>query len=405
MIPARHKSLLRYWGSHFKTRRQVGVVVEEFRPLIRQGWECHLVLEREPDDREWLTDLTAQGVRIHLEPRPKRKFSPTTITRTAWLCRKVRPDVFICENIHDSPLLGAAISCVPIRIWIKRAMNNAFERMDPPSMWVRLAPTTRLSCALATRIIAVSSAVREELVGLGIPEKKVWVRPNPRRLGDRSPAMARTAVRSTFGLAETDVVWTSVGHAVPVKGWDMLIRAFHRVALADPRAKLLLVGGISRPAEVETTRCLRSEIERLGLGEVVSFTGQVEDVTSLLKASDGFVMSSRAEGFSNALIEALEAGLPCVATHVGIASDVIRPGVNGFLIDRTDEASLAEVLTELTADDTVRAEYAKNSAVPASIPTLIQYAESLAQDFENLRLDRTRTSHPLSAAEERNAQP
>jgi glycosyltransferase involved in cell wall biosynthesis len=376
--------ILRYWGSHFKSYRQVGLVVEQFRPMVQRGWECHLFLEREPDDSDWLAELKTLGVRIHLEPRPSRKLDLRCISRVARLCRGLQPDVFVCENIHDSPLIGAAIARIPVRVWTKNAMNSAFELGSQPSLRNRLALTIRLSCALATRVFAVSSAVRDELVGLGVSAEKVLIRPNPRGLG-KVGVTKNEDVRRSLNLSDTDVVWTSVGHAVPVKGWDMLIRAFHRVAESDARAKLLLVGGLERPEERETADFLRSEIERLGLGGKVRLTGHVEDIASLLWASDAFVMSSHSEGFSIALIEALEAGLPCVATRVGIAPDVIRHGFNGMLVDRFNEKQLAEALIELTCDDSLRARLTENSGVPEIIPTLEEYALRMAEDFAALR--------------------
>jgi glycosyltransferase involved in cell wall biosynthesis len=381
------RRILRYSGTHFKTQRLATQFAEEFRPLAQRGWECHLVLGRMPDDSDWLTEFKALGVEIHLAPRPARKFDPSCIAHTVRLCRKLKPDVFVCENIHDSPLVGATVARVPVRIWIKRAMNSDFERGCQPTLKSRLALTTRLSCAMSTRVLAVSGAVRDELVGLGIPGSKILVRPNPRRLGG-SRTQGREDIRGRLGLLDTDVVWTSVGHAVPVKGWHMLIRAFHKVAQSDQRAKLVLVGSLERPEETATTTLLRAEIERLGLAGNVRFTGKVENIADILSASDAFVMASHSEGFSNSLIEALGAGLPCLATRVGIAADVIRQKVNGMLVDRFNEHDLAEALAEMTGDDSLRAALAGNASVPESIPDLEDYARRMADDFSALVLQR-----------------
>ncbi|MEI6176288.1 MAG: glycosyltransferase [Verrucomicrobiota bacterium] len=371
--------MLRYWGSHFKSHRQVGLFIDQFRPMVQRGWECHLVLEREPDDSDWLAEMKALGVGIHLEPRPSHKLNLSCISRVARLCCGLRPEVFVCENIHNSPLIGAALARVPVRVWIKHSMNSSFELGSRPSLKNRLALTVRVSCALASRVFAVSSAVRDELVGLGLSAEKILIRPNPRLLG--KPSIAKKEdVRGSLGLSDTDIVWTSVGHAVPVKGWDMLLRAFHRVEQADARTKLLLVGGLDRPEERETAALLRSEIKRLGLEGKVRLTGDFEDVASLLRASDAFVMPSHSEGFSVALIEALEAGLPCLATRVGIATDVIQEGFNGMLVERFDEQAMAAALLEMTCNDSLRASLASNAWVPEIIPTLEQYAERLSDD-------------------------
>lgn len=357
--------------------------------MIERGWECHLVLEREPEEQSWIDALRSLGVVICCEPRPKRKLDPECIARVIRLCRKIPPDVFICENIHDNPLVGATLAGVPVRVWIKHAMNQSFEIGASQSLRNRLSISTRLSCALATRVIAVSGAVRDELIGLGICGGKILVRPNPRRLGNSHAPQCRAVMRTQFGLQPRDVVWVSVGHAVPVKGWDMLIRAFRPVVDSDPRAKLLLVGGVEGPEEVGTAAHLRAEIQRLDLQEKVSLTGQVEDISSLLRVCDAFVMSSRSEGFSIALIEALEAGLPCLATRVGIAPDVIRHGFNGMLVDRFNEKQMATALIEMTCDDSLRVRLAGNAVVPEMIPTLEDYALRMADDLAALRYNRS----------------
>lgn len=390
--------IIRYWGSHFKTLRQTRIIAGEFQPMVERGWECSLVVEREPEDPSWTEALRSIGVRLLLQPRPTRKFDLKCISRVAKLCRDLRPDVFICENIHDSPLIGAALSRVPVRIWIKRSMNSDFERGDRPNLRNRLAPTTRLSCALATRVFAVSRTVCDELVGLGVASEKVLIRPDPRR-SEGSNVATKEDVRRSLGISGSGVVWTSIGRAVPVKGWDMLIRAFHRVAGCDPRAELLLVGGLDRPEERATAALLRSEIERLGLQGKVRLTGNVEDVASLLSASDAFVMSSHSEGFSLALIEAMEAGLPCVATRVGIATDVIHHGINGMLVDRFNEERMAEALTEITCVDSLRMRLANNARVPDMIPTLQAYAQRMADDVVTLRFN-MKSSGSLQAIEQ-----
>ena len=377
-------TILRYWGSHFKTRREVWGIAEEFRPLTRRGWHCHLVLEREPDDPEWMADMNRQGVKVHIIPRPARKFALMAILRIVRLCLWTNPDVFICENIHDSPLIAATVARVRVRLWIKRSMNSDFERGGRPSLKDRLAPSVRLSCVLATRVIAVSSAVRDELVEIGIPKNKILVRLNPRRLCYNRSGITKEDARRSIGLANSDVVWTSVGHAVPVKGWDMLLTAFDRVARLNARAHLLLVGGLDRPEEKQTAALLRSEIERLGLSGRVTLTGHVEDVASLLKASDGFVMSSHSEGFSVALIEALEAGLPCVATRVGVAPDVVQHGVNGMLVERFNSVEMSAALLALTSDDLTRKQMARNAVAPDVIPTLEEYSLRIAEDLEDM---------------------
>jgi len=373
-------NILRYWGSHLKSLRQASLVAAEFCPMIERGWDCHLVLEREPADLGWLKEFTSLGVTIHYEPRPKRNLDIGCISRVVSLMRRIRPDVFMCENIHLSPIIGATLTGVAVKIWKKHAMNSSFESGAQLNFRHRLSLSTRITCDLATIVLAVSGAVRNELVDLGVPSGKIMIRPNARPVLVDRPYGSREQVLGNFDLAADSVVWISVARAVPVKGWEMLVRAFRRVVEADPRAKLLLVGGIDRPDELATAAKLRHEIECLELDGHVKLAGQVDDPTSLLRVCDGFIMSSHSEGFSVAVIEALVAGLPCVATRVGVAPDVIQDGVNGMLVDRFDERALADVLIKVTCDDSLRARLAANADVPLVIPTLEDFTRILADD-------------------------
>ena len=263
-------------------------------------------------------------------------------------------------------------------------MTQACEEVRPPTLRERLAPAMRLSCRLATRLIGVSQSVKNELVDLRFPEGKIIVRNNPRRSVSSPRSGDRAAARQRWGLAESNVVIGNVGHAIPVKGWDVLVRAFARVANQDERAKLLLVGSFQSDGERSFYGELKSWIQEQGLDDRIVFTGHVGEIGLALSAMDIFALPSRSEGFSFALIEGLEAGLPCVATRVGIAPEVIREGFNGCLVAREDEAGLAQALCHLVADPASRELLRRNASVPSCIPTPEEYGEQFARDCEAL---------------------
>ena len=376
---------LRYRGSHLKTLWQSDAMAEEFRPMMARGWSCHLVLERLPEDLSWLQGFHDLGIQIHCITRPRSRFDWFCIQQSRRLFRRIGADIVVCENIHSSPMIAAAAAGVPVRIWIKRAMNSGFEQCQKAGFKNRLVPTVRLTAFLATRVAAVSRAVQQELIGLGVKPEKILLWPNPRQTTHLVPASDRMEVRERLGFAPDAVVFVSVGHAVAVKGWDLLIRAFAHVTKIDARARLLLVGSVERPDERAVGDALRKEVSCLNIVDSVVFTGHTGEVKAFLAAADVFVMSSRSEGFSFALIEGLEAGLPCVATRVGVAEDVIRPGHNGLLVERGREQPLAEAMITLCRDDALRRLLALNAFVPGCIPTLPEYAERLASDMEALR--------------------
>ena len=151
-------------------------------------------------------------------------------------------------------------------------MNSCYEECRRPRLRDRLLPSVRLSASLATRILAVSSAVQDELVSLGAKADRVLVRHVPRRLG--VPALPGSAARfrQTHGFTEQEVVIATIGHAVPVKAWDVLIPAFAKVAAVEPRARLVLAGSLESGEEKICHGLLLRQVAELGLGGKVIFT-------------------------------------------------------------------------------------------------------------------------------------
>ncbi len=378
------RAVIRYWGSHFKTPRQVAHWLSLFAPLRARGWRCCLVLEKLPENRTWLAELEGAGVELVCLSRPRGQIDWDCIRQVRALCRRFRADVFHCENIHTSPMIGAWLARVPMRLWQKHSMFIHYEECRQAGLKERFAFSTRLTCGLATKVLAVSSSVGDELIRFGISQKKVLVRNNPRTAMPGANRIDRAAARKLLGLAESDVVIASLGHAVPVKGWHLLLESFVAVARSVAGAKLVLVGSHSAPAEAAFSERLRSFIATNKMADRVLFTGHVLDITPALRAADIFVMPSLSEGFSHALIEAMEEGKPCVAAKVGIAPEVVQDGVNGYLVERGDVAGFSQALLDLVSNREKRESFARQVVVPACIPTLEEYAEQFRHDYDFL---------------------
>ncbi len=374
---------LRYWGSFFKSPRIASEYATIFRPMVERGWETYLVLGHKPADLDWLRDLTDLGVHILEMPRARTNFDWDCIKRIRALCRSLKCDIFHCDNMHTSPLLGAYFAGVPVRVWCKRSMNAAFEECRELTVYDKLALTTRLSCALATKVITVSHAVKSELVELGISEGKFVVQNNPRRNFIQKSEI-RDTVRQSMGYSKSDVVIATTGHAVPVKGWDILLKAFARIAAIDKNARLLLIGSTNGDSERAFCRELKQFVESSNLTERVTFPGHIYDISKILPAADIFVLPSRSEGCANVLIEALDLGLPCVASRVGNAEDVIQSDSNGFVVERNNAEALENALRTLVSDEDTRARFAAAAKLPSQIPTLEEYSERLATVYESL---------------------
>lgn len=137
------------------------------------------------------------------------------------------------------------------------------------------------------------------------------------------------------------------------KGFDLLIEAFSRIAAKHPDWSVHILGDGSERAALEAL------IESKHLAGRVVLRGWVDDPVAELRAAELFVLSSRFEGFPNALLEAMACGLPAVACDCpGGPAEIIRAGTDGLLVPPEDTAALAAALEQLMSDDELRARLA-----------------------------------------------
>jgi glycosyltransferase involved in cell wall biosynthesis len=207
----------------------------------------------------------------------------------------------------------------------------------------------RLICRVLGRFtdlsIAVSRGVRDYLLEqVGPDPAKVRVVPNGVDVAAIDAARPGPLVRRELGLPEDSPVIGLVGRLDHWgKGHKELFTAMAQIRARHP-VHALIVGGGRRAAEV------RQLAASLGLAEVVHFLGPRSDVPDLLNAMDVFVLPSYSEGVSLALLEAMAAGLPVIATAVGGLPEVVTDGENGLLIPPRDPGALAGALERLLSD-------------------------------------------------------
>jgi glycosyltransferase involved in cell wall biosynthesis len=155
-------------------------------------------------------------------------------------------------------------------------------------------------------------------------------------------------LRAALGFSPEHVVFGYAGRFAPVKDLRTLVHAFAQVADRLARARLVLVGdGELRPS-------IERLVHDLGLSERVRFTGWVRDMRAIYGAIDVGVLTSLNEGTPLALIEAMAAGRPVVATMVGGVEDIVRHGKTGLLVPAGDVAALAHAMTLLGSDASLR---------------------------------------------------
>ncbi len=178
--------------------------------------------------------------------------------------------------------------------------------------------------------------------------------------GERVAAIANGVDTDTFtprsdslGPIEEPVRIVSVGRLDPQKGYDVLIDAARICAQRDIVFQITIAGeGPDRAA-------LQRRIAASGLAETVTLMGRSDDVPALLRSADLFVSASRWEGMPNAVLEAMAAGLPVVATSVGGTPELVVQGETGLLVPADDAQALADALTDLAIERGKRASWGK----------------------------------------------
>jgi len=252
--------------------------------------------------------------------------------------------------LPEGYVLGATAAIaagVPRRIMSRRSLatyrraGSAFDRLE------------RLLHRGMTVILANSRGVARDLAG------EVDAGRTPVRLLyngiDLAPFAEPTAasLRATLGIDADDVVIVMAANIHPNKAHDMVIEALASIddAPSGGRWRLLAIGGVR---DIAYARRLRDRADALGIADRIVWAGLRSDVAGLLRVCDIGVSSSDAEGFSNAILEAMAAGLPVVATDVGGSGEAVVDGETGYLVAPRDREGLACALDRLLRDPDLR---------------------------------------------------
>ena len=188
----------------------------------------------------------------------------------------------------------------------------------------------------AERIVANSAAVKKYLIAGGVSSNKISVVYNGLDLSKFKTAFDRQEILRAYNLPDKKLVTIVANLRHAVKNQEMFLRAAQQISEKHQNTAFVLAGEGERAAELKK---LASELK---IEREVFFVGSAERVPELLAISEVCVLASRAEGFSNAILEYFAASRPVVATNVGGAAEVISDGENGFLIESDDNRTMAE---------------------------------------------------------------
>jgi glycosyltransferase involved in cell wall biosynthesis len=233
-------------------------------------------------------------------------------------------------------MLSAYLAGIPCRVASKR---ETFSKTKVQTM------VERNSFRLAHKIVANAEAVKRFLLENGVSEEKTAVIYNGVNISRfESSERSQGELFWRLGLSisqQTQLVTIVANLRSDVKNHSMFLRSAKEVSQTVDSAEFIIAG------EGELLGNVRDEANALGINNKVHFVGSIKDVSGLLSASDVCVLSSRSEGFSNAILEYMASGKPVVATRVGGAAEAIIEGETGFVVETGDTSLMSRRITQL----------------------------------------------------------
>lgn len=307
-------------------------MIELVRRLDRSRWAVHVACFGEQgawrDRLDSGTPVTAFPLNGFLHTstvRQARRFA-------AW-CRTHEITLLQTSDFYTNTffLPAAAAAGVPVRIGSRREIVA-----DKTTAQLALQ---RAAYACSHLIVANANAAGVRLRREGVSANRIGVVPNGLNAAWFDRARPVRPLRQI----------TMVANLRPAKGQDVLLNALPRVLASHPEVRVAFVG------DGPTRRELEEQARAFGIAHAVSLQGHAEDVAQVLADSDVFTLPSDSEAFPNALLEAMAAGLPCVASNTGGVPDMLEHGRTGLCVPPRDPAALsAALLHMLDAPDAAR---------------------------------------------------
>jgi glycosyltransferase involved in cell wall biosynthesis len=288
-------------------------------------------------------DLRAAGVRVSSLEVPHSLTTPGAVRALLRAARRLRAErVDVVHGYQWRPSLVGALAGrlagVPLLLASKRSLTGADRGAG--RAWRRIARQV-------DTVLVNAEALRREGEANGMRCRWTLLQ-NGIDVAAFDVGPSTAAAKAAFGFDAGRPVIGIVGRLEARKGHDVLLAAAERLGDRRPSPQFLIVG--DGPGADE----LRRQAAALGVAGHVCFTGTLDDVRPALAAMDLFALPSREEGMSNALMEAMAARRPIVATDVGGNSEVLDGGRLGVLVPSADAFALADALAALL-DDPARA--------------------------------------------------
>lgn len=295
------------------------------------------------DAGPWEREVAELGIETTVIPAGRLRniaSSGRVVTRLASLLRRRKPNLLLnwAPKTHLYGAPAAQVAGMGGRvIWWQHGI--------PHDHWM-----DRLATLLPARAIGCSSAAAADVQSRRLRPTRRTFAVHP---GVEIPPVdeeSRARVRGRLGVGDGRALVVTVGRLHPLKGQDRFVQALATLRDRGRDFRALIVGGAAYGFTPDYEPYVKGLVQELGLTDMVTFTGQVEDPTEYVRAADIAVNASVNENLSLSILEGMALGVPFVAVGDGGSPEIIDDGRSGLLVPEPSPAVLANALDDLLLD-------------------------------------------------------
>jgi glycosyltransferase involved in cell wall biosynthesis len=271
------------------------------------------------------------------------------VLRLLDICRRERVAIWHGHD-YKSNALGLLLRQFRRRMRLVTTVHGWVHhtKRTPLYYWI-----DRLCLARYEKVICVSEDLRQRCLDCGVPPRRCVLIENAIDTEEFSRKLGVADARQRLGLTSGRFVVGAIGRLSTEKGFDVLIRAVHRLLQGGLDIELLIIGeGDERPR-------LEALIAELGLTQRARLLGYRVDVRDLCETMDLLALSSYREGLPNVLLEAMALEVPVVATRIAGIPQLIQSGENGLLVEPGDVNALANAIGQLLRTPELRMQFCR----------------------------------------------
>ena len=318
---------------------------------LREMGQDVIVISLENNHSATAERIENRGIKIiYLDKHPH--FDPSIVGKLSKVLRKLKPDIIHAHNIKKAYVYLSARKAGLNRI-VYTVHNMAWQEQNAIGgafSYVMFHSGSMVPVGLSPK---VTSSIKMRYHLKNVPT--IY----------NGSDLSRFRKKTNYNLHDKPCI-LNIARLDAQKNHKRLIEAFMIVSRTFPDTKLVLVG------EGELQHDMKKQVEKVGLSGKVFFEGFQDDIPGYLEEADIFCLSSDYEGMPMTLIEAMASGMPIVSTNVGGIPDMLR-NEHSAILTKTDAAEIAEALTRLLSDESLRR-------------TLGENAYKAAEKFSHLRM-------------------